>query len=170
VDLSTFIDKIDEIKVKLSEYGYSVLGDEPMKITVSPSPIGYSGDELSAMLSDEGIEVEFSDPAYVVLMPSPVDPAALSHAESILLSVAKRAPREEQAPVLSLPERIMSPREAVMSPSELIPVADSLGRVLGAITVGCPPAVPILVSGERINEDSLAAFKYYGIDTVSVVK
>ena len=36
--------------------------------------------------------------------------------------------------------------------------------------VGCPPAVPIAVSGERLDENALAAFRYYGIDSVCVIK
>ena len=45
-----------------------------------------------------------------------------------------------------------------------------LGRILTAATVGCPPAVPILVCGERIDEHALACFRYYGIETCTVVR
>ena len=34
----------------------------------------------------------------------------------------------------------------------------------------CPPAVPVLTSGEELTEEAVAALLYYGIDTVEVVK
>ena len=43
------------------------------------------------------------------------------------------------------------------------------GLILAAATVGCPPAVPIVVCGERISEDALTCFAYYGIETCCVV-
>ena len=73
-------------------------------------------------------------------------------------------------PVFRLPERVMSVREAVFAPSEPVSAEESVGRVLAAASVGCPPAVPIVVCGERIDGDALAQFRYYGIKTCTVVK
>jgi arginine/lysine/ornithine decarboxylase len=36
--------------------------------------------------------------------------------------------------------------------------------------VGCPPAVPIVVSGEVIDKDIISCMKYYGIDKCNVIK
>jgi len=41
--------------------------------------------------------------------------------------------------------------------------------VLAAASVGCPPAVPIVVCGERIDAEAAACFDYYGIKTCAVV-
>ena len=48
-------------------------------------------------------------------------------------------------------------------------VSECTGRIMGDATVGCPPAVPIVVSGEVIGEDAIECFKYYGIDKIRVV-
>jgi len=45
-----------------------------------------------------------------------------------------------------------------------------VGRVLAAASVGCPPAVPIVVSGERISAEAVECFRYYGIESCSVIK
>jgi arginine/lysine/ornithine decarboxylase len=37
-------------------------------------------------------------------------------------------------------------------------------------SVGCPPAVPIAVAGEVIDENVIECFKYYGIVKVNVIK
>jgi arginine/lysine/ornithine decarboxylase len=58
----------------------------------------------------------------------------------------------------------------MLSYSEVLPIGECLGRILAVPTLGCPPAVPILVCGERIDESALRCFAYYGIDTCCVVK
>ena len=63
----------------------------------------------------------------------------------------------------------MSIREAAMSPVQVLPVEKCRGRILAAATVGCPPAVPILVCGERVDDHAVECFRYYGISTCSVV-
>ena len=87
-----------------------------------------------------------------------------------LLSIPKRAAITERPPEMGLPERVMSIRDAAMAAKEIIPARESLGRILSDVSVSCPPAVPIVVSGERIDEDALRCFDYYGIDTCTVVK
>ena len=64
----------------------------------------------------------------------------------------------------------MSIREATFAASETIDAAESLGRICAAQTVSCPPAVPIAISGEEINENTVKLFKTYGIKKIKVVK
>ncbi|MBO5797164.1 MAG: amino acid decarboxylase, partial [Clostridia bacterium] len=73
-------------------------------------------------------------------------------------------------PAFHIQERVLSPREALFSATETVAAGESAGRILAAATVGCPPAVPLVVSGERIDEAALSAFAYYGIETCTVVK
>jgi arginine/lysine/ornithine decarboxylase len=54
-------------------------------------------------------------------------------------------------------------------PSEQIDVKKSEGRVLASSSVGCPPAVPILVCGEIVDKNAIKRFEYYKIDRISVV-
>lgn len=170
-ELSRKIQKIDRIKQNLSDMGYSVLDGEPLKITISTKPYGYTGDELARLLHAKGIVSEFSDGDFLVLMPSAdTDDGELDALLLALGTVPKRAPIVTQAPVLTPPCGAVSPREAVFSPSEEIPIEKALGRVLAAVTVSCPPAVPILVSGEVVSEEAVSAFKYYGIKKIKVIK
>ncbi|MCI6588603.1 MAG: amino acid decarboxylase, partial [Clostridiales bacterium] len=67
-------------------------------------------------------------------------------------------------------ERACSIREAVFAPHETMPARDALGRVCGAPTVACPPAIPIAVSGEVITREALSLFAHYGIDEVDVIR
>ena len=89
--------------------------------------------------------------------------------KEVLTAIPRKAPITEQPPAFHRAQRVLSVREAVMSPSETVPVGKSRGRILAAVTVGCPPAVPILVSGELIDDSAVSCFKYYGIETCEAV-
>ena len=153
------------------EAGHTLAGNEPLKITVRCKPSGYTGTELAEILRQEHVECEFCDPDYLVLMRSAMgDFWRAMPWERVLLMLKKRSPIEDAPPVFQRPERVMRIREAVMAESETVSAKDSIGRVLAGVTVGCPPAVPIVVSGERIDAHALRCFEYYGISHVDVVK
>lgn len=169
--LSAFAGQAARLKARLREKGYTLLGDEALKITLSAKPYGYTGGKLAGVLQQSGIVCEFSDPDFVVMMLTPeVGEAGLARLERALLSLPPRAAITQEPPAFSLPERVMSIRAAMLSPSRLLPVSQCLGQVLAAPSVGCPPAVPIVVCGERIDDAALRCFAYYGIESCMVVK
>ena len=81
--------------------------------------------------------------------------------------VPRPAVQRAAPPPLALP-RACSVREAIFAPHELVPTAQALGRVCGAPTVACPPAVPVVVSGERMTQEAVCALEAYGIEQVEV--
>ncbi len=169
-DLETVCAEISGLKKRLAERGYELYGDEPMKLTVCPKSYGYTGEELADLLRGMSVEVEFSDPDFTVMMPTPATgKEGLSQLEKVLLSIQRRKPVAETAPKMRAHNKAMSPRAAIMSPCETVDVKDAVGRVLADMCVGCPPAVPLLVCGETIEENDVDAFVYYGIYSVKVV-
>lgn len=170
-DLVRVAEQVSALRSKLSDVGYGTVGDEPLKLTVFPKRYGYTGTELADILRSDGIECEMCDPDMTVLMPSAATRTdELLRVGGVLSSLARRAPILEFEPRLSIPHRVMSVRDAVLSPDELLPVGECVGRVLSAVTVACPPAIPIAVSGEIIDENAVSCFEYYGIETCRVVK
>lgn len=169
--LADFIPQVELLKERLRRHGYSLYGQEPLKITIEAKPYGYTGVQLAELLREQNIEAEFADRDYTVLMLTPeIEVNGLQRLEQALLYVLPKVPIEEACPVFLKGERVLSAREAMLSDSETLPVKECLGRVLAVPTIGCPPAVPILVCGERINEQALACFEYYGIKNCCVVK
>ena len=161
--LTAFVAALDACKKRLT-----LPAGEPMKLTIPATLWGYTGTELANLLRQKQIECEFADPDYVVLMPTPeMDAGQL---EEILAGIPKGEPKESRTPKVVRPERVCSIRKALLSLGEAVPVEESLGRVLASPSVGCPPAVPIVVCGERIDETAIACFRYYGIDMVSVLE
>ena len=73
-------------------------------------------------------------------------------------------------PVISPAQVVRSPREAMLSPSKEVAVREAEGRVLAQPSVSCPPAIPVLVCGERIDESAVRAFEYYGIERCRIIE
>lgn len=160
-----------EIKDKLRIRGYLLYGNEPLKITLRAKAYGYLGTELAGVLRENGIECEFADPDYLVLMLTPeIKRVELERICDILCSVPPRAPIFEKAPKITRGERKMSIREALFSLPEAVEAKNAVGRILASPSVGCPPAVPIAVCGELLDENAVKCFEYYGIEKISVVK
>ena len=169
--LKATLAKINKLKDSLTALGYLLYENEPMKIAISAKEYGYTGDKIAEHLEKSNIICEFFDRDYVVLMPSvSTTEKELDTLYSALKALPKKSAIKEEAPAPVSPLRVMTPREAMMSAGEKIAAKRSLGRVLRTITVGCPPAVPIVVSGEIITKEAISAFEYYGIEEIDVVK
>ena len=121
-------------------------------------------------LREAGMEPEFADRDHLVLMLTPeLGADALERIGQVLCSIPPRDAISEAPPVFRPARRSLSIREAMLAPSERLPVADCIGRILAVPTVGCPPAVPIVMCGERIDAAAVKAFRYYGVAGCAVV-
>ncbi|MBQ8310590.1 MAG: PLP-dependent transferase [Clostridia bacterium] len=169
--LSAFVPQSLQLYNHLNVHGYTTIGDEPLKLTLQTKPYGYTGVQFADLLRKRHIECEFADPDFVVLMLTPtLGTDGLRYLEEAFLSIPQKTALISAPPRTSHPQRKMSVRDAMLSPCETVDAEKTLGRVLAAATVSCPPAVPVAVSGEVIDERALECFRYYGIDTCCVTK
>ena len=149
---------------RLTQGGYRLVGDEPLKLTIQTKKYGYLGYEMAQMLSDRGMVCEFYDDDYVVMMLTPeLDEEKTEHLADVLLSIPPRAEITSLPPVVPMPQRAMSVRDAIFSPSVELDVEMCEGRVLATAGVSCPPAVPVAVCGEVIDRAVIDCLLYYGI-------
>lgn len=165
--LAEAVERLAELREKLTAAGWRVEPSDPLRVTVA-APRGVTGQELAGQLRRQGVECEYADRDFLVLMATPENtPEELAQAAAAL----GQCPGEANPPQLPLArgERACSIRQAAFAPRETVDAAHSLGRVCGLPTVGCPPAIPIAVSGERITPETLALFAYYGIEQVEVL-
>ena len=170
--LDEHIEKIRHAKEKLACLGFPCEKSEPLKLVFSRALCGYGGEELANILRKSKIEPEFFDRDTLVLMSSPQN--SDEDIENLLKAFAcipKKEP-EERSPLPS-PEMLsarLSPREAIFCPSETVRVEKSIGRICASPSVSCPPAVPIVMSGEEITAHAARLMLYYGIEEIEVVK
>ncbi|MBR3692272.1 MAG: aminotransferase class V-fold PLP-dependent enzyme [Clostridia bacterium] len=163
--------EIEGLRPRLSALGYASVGDEPLKLTLRPKGRGYTGTELAKLLRAEDIECEFADPDHIVFMPSPdTGSDELCRLAEALGSIPRRTPCPETPPAMPRPERATDIRSAAMALTERLPAAQAVGRVLASPSVSCPPAVSLVMCGERIPAGAENAFAYYGITECAVVK
>ena len=163
--------RVAALRAALAREGWTTAGNEALKLTLLPKARGYTGAQVAAMLEQQRIFCEFSDPDSLVMMFSAESTEAdCAYLHAQLAAIAPRAPISGGPPSLGRPTRVLSPRAAMLAPSEDLPVSEGLGRILAAPGVSCPPAVPILICGERIDEAAQRLFVYYGVETCRVVK
>lgn len=169
--LAEFLPVVDGLKARLAAHGYGLAGEEPLKLTLCPKSFGYTGTEIAGILERHGMYPEFYDPDHVVLMLTPYnDTDELNRLEAVLCGLPQRAPVAAVPPSAPRPVPVRTPRQAILSESETLPIAQCLNRVSAAAAISCPPAIPLAVCGERIDRQVLDCFRYYGITHCAVVK
>lgn len=156
---------LERLRQRLRERGWELSGSDPLRLTLRGD-----GFAIAARLRRSGVEPEYADRDFCVLMATPENPPGSGEYLAAVLGEAPPA----APPLPSLPagrcERVCSPREALFVPWETVPLRDALGRVCAAAALSCPPAVPAVISGERIGPEALALLDYYGTEQVAVLK
>lgn len=160
---------LNRIRDRLTAAGWRVLTTDPLRLTVA-APAGTAGTALADRLRLNGVECEYADGDFVVLMATPENTAEDLRRLAAALgeNPLPYGPREPLPQARG--ERACSIRQALLAPHETVPAAEALGRICGAPTVACPPAIPIAVSGEIIGEAALTLFRRYGVERVDVLK
>lgn len=174
------IERLDALKARLSSRGYTVLGGEPLKLTLSlrsQKPI--NGEALRHFLEERGIFAEYYDPDVAIFMISTETAAEeLERAERALeeFIASPRPEASEPLPELPkgkkarIPQQLMSIRDAILAPHETVATEKAFGRICASPTVSCPPAIPIASAGELIDEDAMLLLRYYEVENVQLVK
>ena len=169
--LNSFAVKVEKLKNDIKSMGFALIGDEPLKITVFSKPFGYLGTEIADILQKKNIFCEFSDPDYLVMMLTPeLTDENLDKIREAFSEIEKKEPIKCTALECECGEKVLTPKNALLSPSETLPIGECVGRILAKPSVICPPAIPIAICGEKLTKEHIKAFKYYGIEFISVIK
>ena len=132
--------------------------------------LGYSGEQLATHLRAFKIESEYVGENTVVLLPSPFN---TEQDFGRLTNAIKAIEPRDNIPAL-VPSPIMAsvecrPHEAFMARKKVIPVQNSLGRIVAANKSSCPPGVPVVYCGELITEEAVRLLTAYGYEKVTVI-
>ena len=169
--LTACIAQAAKVKAALMAHGFTVAAGEPLKIVIEARKNGYTGAEIADILRKNDIEPEFADADFLVLMCTPENSEAdFAHLAHTLCTLPILTPMPTYVAPEIRPVSVLSVKDAMLSPTETVPLSRALGRICATPTVSCPPAVPIAVAGERIDAAAVSLFAHYGIDAVSVVR
>lgn len=169
--LAKICGQLETVKKYLTAAGWQTEETDPLRITVKV-PCGLTGTELAEQLRNHQIECEYADEDYLVLMATPEN--SVQDFDSLLAAMGENKLEypisSKKIPLAVQAKQVMSVRKAYFSGGEVLPVEQAQGRICRMPTAACPPAIPIVVPGEKIDEEAVKSFDYYGIDFVEVVK
>ncbi len=169
--LENCIQKINAVKAKMKQRGFVTEESEPLKIILHTAKYGYTGDEICSHLKNFQIIPEFYDSEYLVLMITPENKETDFKRLSLAWDTIQPKNALPTTPyILKKGKTILPLRKAMLGAQEIIPTRKALGRICASPTVSCPPAVPVVISGEEITAGAIEIFQLYGIETVAVMK
>ena len=119
------------------------------------------GYRLQELLQERGLDVEMADSRRAVLiLTCMTEPERLRQLEEVLRTLPPIPEGEHPAIWMNeLPEQVLTPRQAVMRPTEPVPLEQAAGRV-GAVPAGLyPPGIPLVMPGERISPEIVHALE-----------
>lgn len=140
----------------------SVIGEDPLRLAVSASSYGMSGNQMAKLLRKKfRIQPEFSNFHYVLFLMSFADRQQDSEQLAVALEQIGSHVFKHQKPSLGrispppLPEVVLSPRDAYFGPKRGIALEEAEGEIAGEMIVPYPPGIPILCPGEKITGEVL---------------
>lgn len=142
---------------------YGIFDLDPSKITVFTAHSPYNGHQLGEILLEKyHLVMEMESQGYVLGITSICDTQeGLERFANALLEIDQQLPKGtndqdglfKNHSVLADPYCKMYPYEAMEQETEVIPLAMSGGRICADIITQYPPGIPLLVSGEMINNE-----------------
>ena len=155
-------------------YGKELIGTDDIvdmdetKILVNISRTGYTGYELEKILGRKyKIEIEMSDTNHILCFVTIGDTEqSINKLVSALKSIAKNPKKTSTEksnfiiPMPGLPELVLTPREAFFAQKKRIALTSSVGQISGEFIIPFPPDIPVIVPGERINQEILDYVEY----------
>lgn len=147
-------------------YGREVIGTDDIadmdetKLLIDVSQTGYSGYEFEKLLGRSyGIEVEMSEIRHILCCLTFGDcrkdiDRLLRALKHIMKHPDKpKISNTEIPPLPQLPDVILSPREAFFAGKQVVPLKEAAGETCAEFVVAFPPDIPILIPGEKIEDE-----------------
>lgn len=167
-ELDRCVRVLNALKADLRSDGVHVAASDPLRLTIEAYRSGYTGTELAELLRKHDCECEFADHDRLVCMFTPSNPSRdFERVRTALTALDKRSafaplPAPESAEV------DITPRAAFLAPRKTVSLDRAVGRTVATAAVTCPPAVPIVVMGERVSAQHIQLMAEYGIESVDV--
>ena len=174
-DVAAFKNEVQshfDLPIFLDPSDFPVGRFDPTKVVLRTNQLGTSGVEIEKALQLHNIRVEMADSDTIVflatLADSKVEFDELAKALIPILKAAQKAPRTS-ATSLSwsvVPIVALSMREAFFADTEMIAVAQAVGRISADLIAPYPPGVAVVAPGELLTKviiDGLSAAKAAGV-------
>ncbi|MGJ7920925.1 aminotransferase class I/II-fold pyridoxal phosphate-dependent enzyme [Neobacillus sp. LXY-4] len=140
---------------------------DPTKLLISVRELGISGHDVEVWLRDKyNIEVELSDLYNILCIVTPGDAKEdlflLVEALKELSLEYRYTASSKRSPFVILPEiptLALPPRDAFYADTEMVPIEQSVGRIIAEFVMVYPPGIPIFIPGEVVTVENLIYIK-----------
>ncbi len=147
---------------------------DPLRICINTSLAGLCGDKQEEYFQFHGIDCEFCDGENVVLIGTPFNSERdFVRLETAISSLPERTIKETNkvpAAKIPLPPQILSPRKAMFAPFETVAVRNAVGRIAADTACPCPPGIPMIMPGERIDQKTADFLSDCDFKTIKCIK
>lgn len=141
---------------------YAVLdANDFTRVVINVKKTGRTGFEIAQILRDEyNIFIEMADFFRLVLITTWAnDRHDFLRIEKALKDIPCGTQKQKEIPVPGIPERMMEMGKAYRMPRKWMNLDGASGRICGTIIMSYPPGTPLLIPGDRIEEDAVDAIQ-----------
>lgn len=129
------------------------------------------GPAFARALEERGVYPEMEDGGHVVFICTAQDSGEdFDYLEKILTEFQDRMGDCLPIPAPPIPARVLSPRQALFTPSCLRPLKDCEGEIAASQIAPYPPGVPVIAPGEQITKKELAYLQEIGYNMLLEVR
>lgn len=164
---------VDDIKQTAINKGFLLPKglNDPTRITLDCAAVGMSGYKAAEYFRNNKIEPEMSTRQHIVFIPTPLNTAEhFIRLKAAIENFPVSASLKNEVYIPILPQKILSPRHAILSQCQRIDTISSQGRIAAESACPCPPGVPIVMPGEIITHEAVQTLIGYGVLSILVVK
>lgn len=165
------VTRCEELRQKAREKGFVLPQHcDPMRLTLPLAGTGWDAQIFRKLLRKHKIMEEYLSDSGCVLLFSPFNREEdFKRTEALLDEVLIQKQPFTAFPIVPS-EKVMSLREAFLSPKEGVPVEKAEGRIAAQVKITCPPGIPLVMPGERLHKEIIKILKNSGIFVIDVVK
>lgn len=165
------VTRCEELRQKAREKGFALPQHcDPMRLTLPLAGTGWDAQTFHKLLRKYKIMEEYLSDSGCVLLFSPFNREEdFKRTEALLDEVLIQKQPFTAFPIVPS-EKVMSLREAFLSPKESVLVEKAEGRIAAQVKITCPPGIPLVMPGERLHKEIIKILKNSGIFVIDVVK
>jgi len=165
------VTRCEELRQKAREKGFVLPQHcDPMRLTLPLAGTGWDAQNFRKLLRKHKIMEEYLSDSGCVLLFSPFNREEdFKRTEALLDEVLIQKQPFTAFPIVPS-GKVMSLREAFLSPKESVPVEKAEGRIAAQVKITCPPGIPLVMPGERLHKEIIKILKNSGIFVIDVVK
>lgn len=134
-----------------------IVAHDPLRIPIDVRATGLDGHTVRNLLATEsGIYVEMATASTIVLVIGFGKAPAIEPVIEALEAMTVDSGEDFALDLPQLPpngQAVMSPREAYFAATEIVPVAEAVGRISAASLAAYPPGIPNVLPGEKITAE-----------------